>query len=91
MRKPTIWVSNQVGHRNRCKIEALDFLFKKKRDCTICVAKTKASTSFAVTEKLVCAFLSAYADCWFSDAAAQIQKVSLEIITLQNNKVVRLF
>ena len=35
------------------------------------MAKTKALISFAVTAKLVCAFVFAYADCWFSHAAAQ--------------------
>ena len=33
------------------------------RDCTICVAKTKA-------DQLVCTFVFAYVDCWFSDVAA---------------------
>ena len=36
------------------------------------VAKTKAMISFAVTAQLICAFGFAYADCWFSDAAAQL-------------------
>ena len=40
--------------------------------CTIRVAKTKALISFAVTAKLICAFVFAYADCWFSHAAAHI-------------------
>ena len=44
--------------------------FRKKRDCTIRVAKTKAMISFAVTAKLICAFVFAYADCWFSYPAA---------------------
>ena len=35
------------------------------------VAKTKALISFAVTAKLICAFVFAYADCWFSYGAAQ--------------------
>ena len=30
--------------------------------------------SFAVTAKLICAFVFAYADCWFSHAAAHIVK-----------------
>ena len=34
--------------------------------------KTKALISFAVTGKLICAFVFAYADCWFSHEAAQI-------------------
>ena len=32
--------------------------------------KTKALISFAVTAKLICAFVFAYADCWFSHEAA---------------------
>ena len=35
----------------------------------ICVVKTKALISFAVTAKLICAFVFANADCWFSHAA----------------------
>ena len=38
--------------------------------CTIRVAKTMALISFAVTAKLICAFVFAYADCWFSHEAA---------------------
>ena len=36
-------------------------------------AKTKVLISFAVTAKLICAFVFAYADCWFSHAATQIR------------------
>ena len=39
---------------------------------TIHLAKTKALISFAVTAKLICAFVFAYADCLFSHVAAQI-------------------
>ena len=39
---------------------------------TIRVAKTNALISLAVTAKLICAFVFAYADCWFSHAAAQL-------------------
>ena len=44
----------------------------KRGNCTICVAKTKALISFAVTVKLICAFNFAYVDCWFSSAAAHL-------------------
>ena len=40
-------------------------------DCTIRVGKTKALVSFAVTAKLICACVYAYANCWFSHAKAQ--------------------
>ena len=36
------------------------------------LAKTKALISFAVTAKLICVFVFAYADCWFSHEAAQL-------------------
>ena len=40
--------------------------------CTISVAKTKALISFAVTAKLICVFVFAYAIIWFSHDAALI-------------------
>ena len=55
-------------------VRGLNFVFYLKRGCTICVAKTKALISFAVTAKLICVFVFAYADCWFSHEAAQIIK-----------------
>ena len=36
------------------------------------VAKIKALISFAVTAKLICVFVFAYAKCWFSHDAAQM-------------------
>ena len=36
------------------------------------VAKTKALISFAVTAKLICVFVFAYAKSWFSHDAAHI-------------------
>ena len=42
------------------------------RNCTIRVAKTKALISFAVSAKLICVFVFAYADCWFSHEAAHM-------------------
>ena len=41
-------------------------------NCTIRVVKTKALISFAVTAKLICAFVFAYADCWFCHEAAHL-------------------
>ena len=35
-------------------------------------AKTKALISFALTVQLICAFVLAYSNCWFSDVVAQI-------------------
>ena len=72
MRKPTIWGSDQVQHKPGCTVTE-DGSRLKILNCTIHVAKTKAPISFALTAKLVCTFVFAYADCWFSDAAAQIE------------------
>ena len=36
------------------------------------MAKTKTLISFAVTAKLICVFVFAYADCWFSHEAAHM-------------------
>ena len=53
-------------------LEARNFVFRKKRYCTIQIAKTKALISFTVTAKLIFVFVFAYANCWFSHARAQI-------------------
>ena len=53
-------VSEHVQHKPACslirRLDARDF---EKRDCPICASKTKALISFAVTAKLVCAFVFA--------------------------------
>ena len=41
-------------------------------DCTTYVAKTKALISFAVTAKLICVFVFAYAKIRFSHKEAQL-------------------
>ena len=48
------------------------------RDRTIYVAKTKAVISFAVTAKLICVFVFAYAKCWFSHDTAHMSFVTLD-------------
>ena len=76
MRKQTIWVPEQVRHNPPVQLQkiarSLKFRIRKKKDCTIHVAKTKVLTSFAVTVKLVCAFVFAYADCCFSYSATHL-------------------
>ena len=58
------------SHR-RC-LEALNIGFRKKRYCIIRVAKTKMLISFAVTAKLICVFVFAYAKSRFSHNEAQV-------------------
>ena len=61
----------QTGlYSHRRWLEALNFGFRKKRDCTIYTAKTKALISFAVTAKLICVFVFAYAKSQFPHDAA---------------------
>ena len=43
--------------------------------CTSRVAKAKALISFAVTAKLMCAFVLAYVVCCFSYVAAQLSSL----------------
>ena len=52
--------------------EAWNFGFRKKRNCSINVTKTKALISFMVTVKLICIFVFAYGKCWFSHDEAQL-------------------
>ena len=65
----------QTGlYSHRRWLEACNFVFRKWRDCTIRVVKTKALISFAVTAKLICVFVFAYAKSRFSHDEAQIFK-----------------
>ena len=68
--RPGVTQSRLYSHRRW--IEPGNFGFRKKGNCTFRVAKTKVLISFAVTAKLICVFVFAYADCWFSHAAAHI-------------------
>ena len=56
---------------------------KKKRDCTIRVAKTKALISFSVTAKLICVFVFAYADYCFSGAVAHFCIIRCAFIIME--------
>ena len=43
----------------------LNLGFRKLRDCTIYVGKTKTMISFVVSAKLICVFVFAYTKSWF--------------------------
>ena len=77
VRKPVFGVSAQVRHKpgyynNRRWLEARNLGFRKKRDCTFYIAKTKALISCAVTAQLICGFVFAYAKNRFSHDEAQM-------------------
>ena len=75
MRKPTFWFppgpTQTKLYSHKRWLEAGNFGLRKKRDFTIYVAKNIG----AVTAKLICVFVFAYAKCWFSHDAAQIFSV----------------
>ena len=73
-------------YMHRKWLEAGNFRFKKRRDSTICVAKTKVLISCAVTAQLICGFVFAYADCWFSDNKAQLHDVIKGQLCVQNSE-----
>ena len=59
-------------HRRWLETGNLDLESRELYYMYICVAKTKALISFAVTAKLICVFVLAYADHLFSHEAAQM-------------------
>ena len=63
----------QTGHYNHTRwLEARNFGYRKKRDCTIRVVKTKALISFPVTAKLICVFVFAHGKIRFSHNKAHL-------------------
>ena len=72
MRKPTFWFPTWSDTNWAVQLQKMARGLKfRMRDHTINVAKTKALISFAVTAKLICIFVFAFAKRWFSHEAAQ--------------------
>ena len=86
MGKPTKWFPNRSDTNQPVQAQkrarSLKFGFKKNKGCSICVAKTKALISFAVTAKLICIFVFAYAYCWISHEAAHLDSTDSCIINI---------
>ena len=80
VRKPVFGVSDQVPHKPGCTAteDGSRLEIRKKRDCTIRVAKTKALISFAVIAKLIAVFVFAYAKSRFSHNEAQMRLTSIK-------------
>ena len=64
-------------YSRRSRLAAFTFTFR--------VAKTKALISCAFTAQLICVFVFAYADYWFSDAVAQFSCDLLTGLSYQEN------
>ena len=60
---------------HRRSLETWNFGIRRKRDCTIRVAKTKALISFTITAKLICVFVFACAKSRFSHNDAHLSRV----------------
>ena len=74
----------QIGlYSQRSRLDAGNFGYKKKRDCTISisVAKTKALISCAVTAQLICVFIFAYVKKQFSHYVVQIKQTLPAVIS----------
>ena len=80
-------------HKHRRWLEAGNFRYRKKRNCAICVAKTKALISCAVTAQLICVFVFAYAKSWFSHAIMHLLLMCIrnKIIDLKLQRCIYIF
>ena len=66
----------QTGlYSHRSRLDACNFRFKKKRNCIIRVAKTKALISGAVTAHVICVFVFAHASRLWPGASYSICSV----------------
>ena len=74
MGKPTMWFLNRSDINRAVQPQktarSLKFQIYEEDGLYFPVAKTKALISFAVTAKLICDFVFAHANCWFSHEAA---------------------
>ena len=75
-REKTNNVVSKQAVQSQMQARSLTFRIKQEEVYCLC-SKSKALISFAVTVKLICVFLFAYADCWFSHAEAQMISLCL--------------
>ena len=73
--QPGLTQTSLYSHRSG--LAAWNLEFKKNRDCTVYVAKTKTPIRCAVTTQLICAFVCAYANRWFLMRRLRLQTVQV--------------
>ena len=82
VRKPTIWVPTRSDTNGAVQshkmVRGWKFWIQKVEKLYYLCSKIKGVISFAVTAKLICAFVFAYAICWFSHAAAQFYTLGFD-------------
>ena len=76
MGKPTLWFqtwsgTNQAAQQPQKTARGLKFRIKKVEEL-YCVAKSMAQISLGNTLQLICVFVFAYAQCWFTHDAAHV-------------------
>ena len=76
MGKPTMWFSNRSDTNRpvqaQKRVRSLKFRTYVEEELYYPSSENQGVISFAVTAKLICVFIFAYADCWFSHEAAQL-------------------
>ena len=74
--KPTISFPNRCDRNRAVQAQKLarewKFLIKKVEESFYPCSENKGADQLRGTVKLICVFVFAYADCWFSHEAAQI-------------------
>ena len=74
-----MWFPNRSDAKWPVKLQkqarSLKFRSKVEEELYYPSSENKGVISFAVTAKLICVFVFAYADCWFSHEAAHISRV----------------
>ena len=77
--KPTIWVPTRSDTKQAVPSQktarSMKFRIYEVEGLYYSCSENNSLISFAVTAKLICAFVFAYADCWFSHVAAHIKCV----------------
>ena len=79
-RKPTLWFPTWSDTNRAVQLQKIDRglkfrIYKVEGLYSLC-SETKALISFAVTAKLICIFVFAYAKCWFSHDVALFTVIS---------------
>ena len=59
MRKPSMWFLNRLDTKRAAQAQEMALELERRDVYYLCTAKTKALISFAVTAKLICAFVFA--------------------------------
>ena len=65
-----MWFQNRFN--TNCPVQPQKKARSLKEEELYFLVKTETLITFALSAKLVCTFVFAYADCWFSDEAAHI-------------------